>query len=156
MTNVTQQLRSQVIPLSQESLLLPNSAVAEILPYKPPFERDIGMEDWWLGTLEWRGLPIPLISLDTLYGHPLTAVLPQSRIAVFNTLQGDVRLPFFAVVIAGLPRLLRLDSSQVESDTRELGRFMLSRAMLASGEVIIPDLDAIEAELLRHQTDRQS
>lgn len=143
-------LRAQLIPLSQDTLLLPNSVIAEITPYQPPLDHAENKPAWWLGTVAWRGLEIPLISLEGLLGQPINAILPQSRIAVFNTLQGNPRLPFFAIVIASLPHLLRLDNTQI-SHSKELREDYLSMQMeLATGSAKVPNIDAIESAILTH------
>lgn len=141
-------LRTQLIPLSQDTLLLPNSVIAEITPYQPPQEHPVDKPAWWLGKMAWRGLEIPLISLEGLLGQPINAILPHARIAVFNTLRGNPELPFFAVVIASLPHLLRLDNAQIVHSRPLNEDYFSMQVDLPAGSVKIPDIDAIESAIL--------
>ena len=63
MAKKTQYIHSQMLALSGDPLVLPNTAVAEIINYVEPTPvKDA--PDWLLGTLDWRGYRIPLLSLE--------------------------------------------------------------------------------------------
>ncbi|MFA7386211.1 MAG: chemotaxis protein CheW [Thiohalobacteraceae bacterium] len=136
-------MRTLIIPLQGRNLLLPNVAVAEVVPYVRPREVE-GAPDWLLGTLSWRGLNIPLISYDRLQGLDNSAGIGQARIAVLNTVQAGSGLQFYALVTAGIPQLKRVDADavQVSADTAEGA---LSQVQIGDIQAMIPDLDALES-----------
>ena len=49
------------IPLSDETALLPNSAIAEVIGFKNPAPIDDAPE-WFLGYIDWREKRVPIIS----------------------------------------------------------------------------------------------
>lgn len=59
--NSVSSLTGLVVPLADRALLLPNVAVAELIPYRTP-PAMAGMPDWFLGQVAWRDLSLPLLS----------------------------------------------------------------------------------------------
>ena len=144
LTTVQDSMRTLIIPLQGRNLLLPNVAVAEVVPYVRPREVD-GAPDWLLGTLSWRGLNIPLISYDRLQGLDDSAGLGQARIAVLNTVQADSGLKFYALVTAGIPQLKRVDADAVQALSADAAGGALSQVQVGDIQAMIPDLDALES-----------
>lgn len=60
-------LTALLIPLADRQLLLPNTAVAELIAYRSPITSD-GMPDWFLGQIAWRDLSLPLLSFELASG----------------------------------------------------------------------------------------
>lgn len=139
---------SLLIPVQEITLLLPNAAVAEIIDYREP-EPVSDAPQWLLGLVPWRGLQLPLLSFEVvLQGAP-----PEAggglRIAVMNTLNGNPDLPFFGIVLQGIPHLVRADEATVtrtdQGDDATPG--VLARVDVNGEPAIIPDLDAVEKML---------
>ncbi|WJW75798.1 chemotaxis protein CheW [Thiohalobacter sp. IOR34] len=144
-------VRSLVVPLDGRRLLVPNVAVAEIVPYRAPQPVE-DAPSWLLGMLEWRGLELALISYEAACGAPRPVTGPQSRIAVFNTLSGEGEPGFYALLTAGIPHLVKLAEGEVQSDPAPAAVLELARVHLQGDAAVIPDLDALErlvAELPR-------
>lgn len=144
---ITTTLRTQLIPLAREQLLLPNSAVAEIIGYQAPQPAEVDRPDWWLGQLNWRGLEIPLIALEGIRGGTLPEITASTRIAVFNSLSGNVNMPFYAIIVHGLPHLARLNNEQINTLDGDAGPCGLQLVDISGDPALIPDLDAIEGML---------
>jgi len=138
-----------LIPLSTGKLvLLPNSTVAEVLPVLSFHEEEEGPE-WRIGNLDWRGLSIPLVSLELINGEAWNQTEAVTRMAVFNGCLDSEALPFYGVVTQGIPRLLRVSSQGV---TVREGEPLAAEDMLVlvNGEpAVIPNLAAIEQLLLK-------
>lgn len=144
LTTVQDSIRTLIIPLQGRSLLLPNVAVAEVVPYMHP--RPVtGAPAWLLGSINWRGLNIPLISYDGLYGSEDAGGVGQARIAVLNTVQPDSGLPFYALVTAGIPQLKRVNAEQLQEQTAEQGAGVLMQVQVGDVQAVVPDLAALEA-----------
>ena len=148
LTTVQDSMRTLIIPLQTRNLLLPNVAVAEVVPYVRPREV-VGAPDWLLGTLSWRGLNIPLISYDRLQGLDNSAGIGQARIAVLNTVQADSGLKFYALVTAGIPQLKRVNADAIQEPPADVGEGALSQVQIGDIQAMIPDLDALEATVAR-------
>ncbi len=135
-------VRTLIIPLQQRNLLVPNVAVAEIVPYVRPRAVEDAPE-WLLGTMNWRGLTIPIMSFDRLYGGE-DASLAQARIAVLNTATRTNGLPFYAIVTAGIPQLKRVNESMLQAQPGTAGKGELGRVEIGTLSTVIPDLEALE------------
>jgi chemosensory pili system protein ChpC len=143
-------VRSLIIPLSGTVLLLPNTAVAEVADYKTPQEV-ADAPAWLLGMMLWRGRSLPLLAIEPLLGHSAGVGGVHARAVVCNTLNGNAVLPFVAILSQGIPRLQELKPDMVE--TVEPGEqdtaVVAARMRLAGIEAVIPDLDALERQLLQ-------
>lgn len=138
-------LRCLILPFTEGAMLLPNTAVAEVTA-------DIRMEptpegpDWLCGRARWRGRRMPVVALEPLLGGAAPSAVP--RVAVLNTLNGNPELPFLAVAIAGMPRLMQVSEGSLGACREGTEAGLLCRVVLPSGEAVIPDIDTLEAWLL--------
>lgn len=144
LTNIQDTVRTLIIPLAGQNLLLPNVAVAEVIPYIRP-RAIAGAPEWLLGAISWRGLNIPLISFDRLHGQDSAGTLAQARIAVFNSVQADSGLAFYAVVTAGIPQLKRVNAEALQEVAGDAADGILSRVKVGDIQAVIPDLAALES-----------
>lgn len=144
LTNVQDTVRTLIIPLAGRNLLLPNVAIAEVIAYIRP-RAIAGGPEWLLGAISWRGLNIPLISFDRLHGQDTAGTLAQARIAVFNSVQADSGLSFYAVVTAGIPQLKRVNAEALQEVPGESADGILSQVKIGDILAAIPDLAALES-----------
>ncbi|MFN2309122.1 MAG: chemotaxis protein CheW [Gammaproteobacteria bacterium] len=146
LTTVQDTLRALIIPMGARNLLLPNVAVAEIVPYvRATAVPDA--PDWLLGALNWRGVRIPLISYDGLYDLDNPGEYGRARIAVLNTLHVDSGLSFYAVVTSGIPQLKRVNAETLQETAAEAGTDVLSQVQLGDLQAVVPDLAALESKV---------
>lgn len=142
-----EQIPALLIPMIGRPLILPNVAVAEIVPWRRPARRDANQPKWLLGQLEWRGLQLPLISLELMHSPNLEEAQQGNRIAVLNGV-GGTRLPFYALSIQGIPRLVRVYPDEISGEEAVTDKPGVQYQIAVSGErTIVPDLNHIEAEL---------
>ncbi|MFZ5756458.1 MAG: chemotaxis protein CheW [Pseudomonadota bacterium] len=111
LTAAPNEVPSLMVPLQGRPLLVPNLAVAEIVPFNAPVPAP-GKPQWYLGHIMWRGVKIPVISVVQVRGED-EEIPPEARIAVFNGLGGE--LPFYGVISHGIPRLVRVRQQDMES-----------------------------------------
>lgn len=148
MTAANISVPSLLIPLEGEMLLLPNAAVAEIIDYNDP-EPVEKSPDWLLGLLLWRGYRLPLLSFENVTGKQPSLTDGSVRIAIINNLKGNNDLPFFGIVIQGIPSLTQANQSIViasanETVDAETRQGVLRDVLVHGHPAVIPDLDAIE------------
>jgi len=138
------------IPLHDETALLPNAAIAEVIVYKEPTSIDDAPE-WFLGYIEWREKRVPLISFEAMSGKEVQTAGKTSRIAVLNTINGNAQLPYVGILSQGIPSLVvvpehGLEDKVGDEDNRQaIGGFVDLDGMKA----VIPDIDEIEKRLTR-------
>lgn len=143
---VQDKVRSLLVPLRDRALLIPNIAIAELIPWQALAPID-GAPDWLMGILTWRGYELPVVSFEAVRGDARPAADEQAHIAVMNSVKGEQGVPFYALATAGIPHLARLG----EGDLQNTGAFdnapasgELARVQFEDQRAIIPDLDALE------------
>lgn len=141
-------VRSQMVPLEGMQLVMPTTCIAEIVSYQAP-EPVADAPEWLLGMMDWRGLRIPLISFEAANGAAAAEASKRSRIAVLNGLNGDPELPFYGLLVQGIPRLMVLDETAISAiaEAGELPPLAIEQAQVQEQDVLIPDQDKLEAML---------
>jgi chemosensory pili system protein ChpC len=143
--NSQRDIRGVLITVTNGRLLLPNASVAEVITYSEP-EAVENAPDWLLGRVRWRGWRLPLLSFSRLAGWSNEDGHLGAKVAVLKALGGNSKLPFFAVLSQGFPRLVTVNTTAlVEShDIKELPLGVHSRVMLNDDPAAVPDLMSIE------------
>lgn len=149
MNDATEQVRSLWIPLREVNMLLPHVAVAEVGSYRIP-EAQPDTPAWLLGTIDWRGHKIPVISLELLCGDELPANPVFSRLIVVNSIRADSIVRYYAIVAAALPRSVQIDSTNVgDFECCQLPA-LACRVYIGSEQAVIPKLDYLQGMLEQH------
>lgn len=146
MVDITVSVPSLLIPVHGKTLILPNAAVAEIVDYRDP-EAVEGGPDWLLGSISWRGKQLPVIACEAVMGGELPPAQGAQRIAVVNTLNENPDLPFFALVLQGIPQLVGAVEAVVAAaadDAAAPPTGVLTEVTVNGQPALIPDLDALE------------
>jgi chemosensory pili system protein ChpC len=139
----TNEIPSLMVPLQGRPLLVPNLAVAEIVPFNAPVPVP-GKPSWYLGQIMWRGVKVPVISVVQLRGDD-EDIPPEARIAIFNGLGDGNKVPFYGVITHGIPRLVRVREQDVEI-TDGIYTPVDDAFIAVGGELaIIPNLLQLEA-----------
>ncbi len=130
------------LPLQEVNLLLPHACVAEIVNLSLR-----GQDGPYLGELDWRGVRIPVVSLERACGQPADIPKGRSRLAVLYGLRNKEALPYYALLLHGVPH-----SESVAAEGLEEGEAseceLLGMGVRMQGQALfIPDLEAIEARL---------
>lgn len=137
-------LTGLLVPLADRTLLLPNVAVAELIPYRAPHAAQ-GTPPWFLGQVSWRDLTLPLLSFEAA-SNGQTKTGSSARVAVLNALGGRDHVKFIALLVQGIPRSVKLDPSLARSDV-SLAPLELDAVNLGDVQARIPDLVALEQKL---------
>ena len=143
-------LHCLLITLTSETIVLPNSAVAEVIAFTKPEPLE-GSPEWFLGRITWRERRVPLISfgLASVSGETSVERSKGDRIAILNTINGNPDIPYIAIVSQGIPSLSvvhRDDISTIESNPQ--GRQSVAEIVSIAGQtLVIPDIDNLESRL---------
>lgn len=99
------EIRGILIPVAKDKkVLLPNAIIAEVISCHEVKEIK-NSPNWLLGGYNWRGYDLPVISYATLVSGTYIKSEKIKRIAVIKAL-GDVEaMPYFALLVEGVPRL---------------------------------------------------
>lgn len=142
--NSVSSLTALLVPLADRTLLLPNVAVAELIPYRPPHVTP-GLPSWFLGQVAWRDLQLPLLSFEAASGGQ-PQIGPGVRVAVLNAMGGRDRVKFIALLVQGIPRSMKVDG-HLQRASAELALLELDAVQLGEAVVKIPDLIGLEQKL---------
>jgi len=136
-----------LLPMSSINLLIPNSAVAEIIGFSEPRRLD-DSSDWFLGIVPWRGVYVPVISVESMCGLDTVHIGPRSRIGIIYNPEKDDQLPYIGLHMQDIPRAYLAESDKMESGSDDnLNEYLLSRVDDDEFSRAIPNLDAIVADL---------
>ena len=138
-------IRGVMITVTDGRLLLPNATIAEVITYSEPDPVE-GAPNWLLGRLRWRGWRLPLISYARLAGLSDSEREHGAKVVVLKALSGNPRLPYFALLTQGFPRLTTVSSDSLitDDDGQPLPETALSQVRLRDDLAFIPDLERIE------------
>ena len=150
MAELPREIRGVMVPVTDGRVLLPNATVAEVISYTQP-EHVPNAPAWLLGRLAWRGWRLPLFSMPMLTGRLEDESRTNARVAVLKAIGGHAGLPFLALLAQGFPRLTTITQELLIPTADEVPHAagVHSEVLVRDDRAIIPDLDAIEAMMMR-------
>ena len=144
MSTPQRDIRGVLISVSQGRLLLPNASVAEVITFSDPEPVEHAPE-WMLGQIRWRGWRLPLLSFSRFAGWSDEEGQIGSKVVVLKALGGNPKLPYFAVLSQGFPRLVTVAASALKETARDkLPAGIHSMVMLNDDAAAVPDLAGLE------------
>jgi chemosensory pili system protein ChpC len=146
-----QEVYSLLVPLQGGRMIVPRTAVIEVMGWSKPKERPADAPAWLLGLLEWQGAKIPLISFEAACGQEAPIAKNRTRIAVLQAIGGVLEPPAFALATQGYPYLLRVNANVLRQDDsgEALAGPVLTRVRMANERPMIPDLEQLEQMLAK-------
>ena len=139
------QLTGLLLTLTDRLLLLPNTAIAELVSYRE-VQAVQNAPNWLHGQVAWRDLTLPLLSFETASSDTVVST-DSARIVIVNAIGGRTDFRFFALLIQALPRSVRVDSSLPRLANEPLQPLELDAASVEGEVAKIPDLIALEQKL---------
>lgn len=140
-------VRCMLLPLNSLNLLVPNSMVAEIIGYSTP-RGLVNCSDWFAGVVLWRGVYVPVVTVEQMTGVASAGVGPRARIAILYNPEKDPDIPYLGIHMQDIPRAYLADPDTTESANSEgLSEYLLTRVDDEQLARVIPDLDRIIADL---------
>ncbi len=147
------QVHAVLISVHDDTLLLPNAAVAEVLGRDALRPRE-GGPDWLLGDCDWNNRKVPVVRFERLNGGSGQGDPRRERVVVLHSLGRHLQGGYLAVVALGHPHLVTLSRAALRPtglDGSDRDDLVLSRVRIANQVALIPDLDTVEAEISRAQ-----
>ena len=145
------ELYSLLVPLSDERLIVPRACVAEVVRYSKP-QQEAGSHPWMLGTTNWNGRALPVVSFEGSLGKAVPAATGRTRIVVFVASTGQLKSGYFGVLTQGFPQLVRVNREVLKLDSTEGwpgSAPVLCRVRMINEFPLVPDLEKLEAMLAR-------
>ena len=143
------ELYSLLIPLREERLLVPRMCVAEVIAFvetqMPPGD---DLPDWYLGTVDWNGRALPVISFDgSRPGDASAKKRGRTRVVVFHAITGALK-GYYGILTQGFPQLVRVNADVLMLDAERPipeGHPALCRVRMIHEFPLIPDVERLES-----------
>ena len=157
MNDKSTSVRCMLLPLTSLNLLIPNSAVAEIIGYSTPRALD-NTSDWFAGVVLWRGVYVPVVAVEQMCNVSTAQVGPRARIAIIYNPEKDPELPYLGIHMQDIPRAYLAEADSMLSGGDDgLSEYLVTRVDDEQLRRVIPDLDKIIADLkLEYSQERLS
>jgi len=148
MSSAKDSVRCMLMPLTSFNILLPNSAVAEIIGYSTPAKLT-STPDWFAGTVMWRGVYVPVVSLESMCEMGASSMGHRSRIAIIYNPEKDDDLPYIGLHIQDIPRayLAEVDRMATGSDDFDSSKYLIARVDDEQQARYCIDIDTVFADL---------
>lgn len=148
-----EQIYAVLMTIHEDTLLLPNATVAEVLA-RDALQADAAGPEWLLGYCDWNNRRVPVVRFEQLNRGSAPTDPRRERLVVLNSLGRHLPSGHLAILTQGYPHLVTLNRAAVRTmQLRDTDRddLVLSRVRIANQEALIPDLEQIEAEIARTQ-----
>ena len=140
-------VRCMLLPLTSLNLVVPNSAVAEIIGYSTP-RRLSETSDWFAGVVLWRGVYIPVVAVEQMCDVSAAQTGPRARIAIIYNPETDPDLPYLGIQMQDIPRAYLAEADSIEAGSDEgMSAYLLARVDDEQLARVIPNLDKIIGDL---------
>jgi chemosensory pili system protein ChpC len=144
-----EELYSLLIPLAEDRLIVPRACVAEVVRFSQP-EHEAGSQHWMLGTINWNGRQLPVVSFEGALNKEMPASSGRTRVVVFYAITGQLKSGFFGILTQGFPQLVRINRDVLSLHTTDgwpEQAPVLCRVKMINEFPLIPDLEKLEAML---------
>jgi hypothetical protein len=136
------------LPLSAGGLLVPSSAVAEVVV--PPASESSKRPSPHFSPgpssfVEWRSARIPLLNLEYALGLEMSEAGVRNRLAILQSVREPTELPFYGVLIQRLPTVvLANERNAVVAAKTVPADWVHGQIDLDMGAGFVPDLERLE------------
>lgn len=141
-----EELFSLLVPLADERLIVPRACIAEVVTWQQP-EHVVNAPLWYLGTIQWNGRIVPVISFEATCGKAIPPAGGRTRIVICTALTGKLTSGCFGIVTQGFPQLVRLSPDVVKSDPNQPffdRQPILCQVRMINEAPLIPDFEKLE------------
>ena len=152
MVQNSQLIKSIILTLKNELVVVPNAAVAEIISVQDVHEVESSPQ-WMLGKARWRGVELPVVSYEAAGGDNAQAVNINTQVAVMYSVSDEIdkdkKYPYIGLAMHGVPHVSTFSRGQIKIDEQALvDHPMVAQKVRINGAAVgILDIYAIEEML---------
>jgi chemosensory pili system protein ChpC len=131
-----EQIRCVLLKVNEDVLMLPNSALVEIVPVRNIINV-ANKPRWMLGYLDWRGNSVPLVAFETMGGVRMPSLANNDvRAAVVYAIGEDKKIPFMAFLVQGVPQVVNVSATDIETDTAAITHPAVAQKAVVKGTAV--------------------
>lgn len=132
--------------LTDFDLLVPYSLIAEIAEVSLP-DGSIRLGRSETTMVDWRGQRVPLVSLEAMNGESVPTIGRRVRCAVLYGTDPERALPYYAVLLSGVPRSEQVERRQIESAGPQDNPLWHDVVRIGGRLTAIPDIRVLEERI---------
>lgn len=132
--------------ISEMEVIVPYALVAEITEVMLP-EGGTHLSRLDAAMVDWRAQPVPLVSLETMLNEPLPTIGQRVRCVVLYGTNPDIALPYYAVLLSGVPRSQEVNAHSFSEEIANESGFWRLSGMLDGRRVGMPDIRLLESQI---------
>ncbi|MGM0517002.1 MAG: chemotaxis protein CheW [Pseudomonadota bacterium] len=129
--------------LTDLELIVPYALVAEITDVALP-EGSIHLGRNEASMVEWRGQQVPLVSMEAMNGEHVPTIGRRVRCVVLYGTDPERALPYYAVLLSGVPRSEQVRRDQIESAGPQDNPLWRAVVRLGGRLTAVPDIRVLE------------
>ena len=134
--------------LADIEVLVPYALIAEITDVSLPDDSiHLGRNEATI--VNWRGQRVPLVSLEAMNGEPVPTIGRRVRCAVLYGTDPERALPYFALLLSGVPRSEQVVRGQIEDAGAQDNPLWRAVVHLGGRLTAIPDIRELEERIDR-------
>jgi hypothetical protein len=136
-----------LLPLWQKKLLLPASALLDVIPASTMKATKKGKKEGVIGHVKWEDQQVPVVVFESLNGDASPSD-PQ-KLAIIFGIGLNEKLPQYAIALQAEPIMVKVKIAELEDlEKAAVGAMEYLQVRYKDTLVIIPDLDAVETKIL--------
>lgn len=146
----TDEVYAVLIKLTGDTLLLPNSAVAEVVSVAGLQAAAAGGPAWLAGTISYSERTLPVLHFEVMNGGTQAGDTRRQRVAILHGITDRLHSGQYAVLCQGYPHLVTLNREALKKEPKaatDREAVVLARVKIANTSALIPNLEFMEAEL---------
>lgn len=138
-------IRCLILPLKTSVLVVPVSAVEEILFAEPLDLPPTAAPQWFIGAVQLRQQSVPVLSFEVLTGGPAVEAPSSVHAVVLKNLSAHAEPSLYALHLARAPRVEELDAGtlQLAENGQTSSPFIDCKVVVDGEEGGVPALDAV-------------
>ncbi len=107
-------IKSLLLPLERGMLVVPTSAVEEVLYAEPLDLPSPAAPEWLLGEVQLRQVPVPVVSFEALSGESVGPAPDKVHAVVLKNLEAGAEPALYALCLSRAPRVEDLDTGTLQ------------------------------------------
>lgn len=106
-------VKSQVFTMTNSKIIVPTRSVAEVIQFTEitPMEN---MPLWVYGTIVWRKLSVPIISLETMETKVSVGYGESPKLIILNSTSHKHDYDYFGVIANALPKMVEANAENIK------------------------------------------
>ena len=136
-----------LLPLWQKKLLIPASAVLDIVAAATMKPSKKSKTEGIIGHIKWEDQQVPVVVFEALNGE--SASKDPQQLAIIFGIGLNEKLPHYAIALQSEPEMVKVKIAELEDlEKAAVGAMEYLQVRYKDSLVVIPDLDAVEEKIL--------